>query len=550
MLGIFSFLGFTILVAVIAYMATRKTNEKSSDGYFLGGRSLTAGVIAGSLLLTNLSTEQIVGLNGSAYTDGLSVMAWETLAAIAMVVTAIFLLPRYLKGGLTTVPQFLSKRFDVTTKTITSGLFLTGYVVVLLPVILYSGSVAISGMFDVPSLLGVSDKTALIVCIWGIGVIGSIYAVFGGLKAVAVSDSINAIGLLIGGIMIPVFGLMAIGDGSVFGGLETLIAADPERFDSTGNHGQEVPFSTIFTGMMLVQLFYWGTNQQIIQRALGAKNLAEGQKGLLLASFLKILGPLILVLPGMIAYHYFDGGLASSDLAYPELVRAVLPAPLVGFFAAVLFGAILSSFNSVLNSSVTLFGIDIYKQHINKDAPEATVVKYGKIFGVCLALAGMFIAPLIANAGSLFNYLQEINGIYSIPILTIIIVGYLTKRVPAIAAKIGIVSGSVLYIISQFIVGPNRVEKALEAAKASGITDEAALRLVEADAYPHYLHVMAILFGLNVIIMLVIGKIWPRKEAYVLEYTEQVSIVPYKYVKQVGITVCVIVIGIYIYFAK
>ena len=550
MLGIISFLGFTILVAVIAYYATRKTNEKTSDGYFLGGRSLTAGMIAGSLLLTNLSTEQIVGLNGSAYKDGLSVMAWETLAAIAMVVTAIFLLPRYLKGGLTTVPQFLAKRFDVTTKTITSGLFLTGYVVVLLPVILYSGSVAISGMFDVPTLLGVSDKTALVVCIWGIGIIGSIYAVFGGLRAVVVSDSINAVGLMIGGILIPIFGLMAIGDGSVLIGIDTLMSTNPERFDSTGNHGQEVPFSTIFTGMMLVQLFYWGTNQQIIQRALGAKNLAEGQKGLLLASFLKILGPLILVLLGMIAYHYFDGGLASSDLAYPELVRAVLPKTLVGFFAAVLFGAILSSFNNVLNSSVTLFGIDIYKQHINKEAPEKTVVKYGKIFGICLALAAMFIAPLIANAGSLFNYLQEINGIYSIPILTIIVVGYLTKRVPAIAAKIGILSGSILYIISQFILKPNLVDTALEEAKASGITDEAALRLVEADAYPHFLHVMAMLFVANCLIMLTIGMIKPRAEAYELKYTEQVSIEPYKYVKQVGLTICAIVIFIYIYFAK
>lgn len=550
MLGIFSFMGFTLLVAVIAYLATRKTNENTSDGYFLGGRSLTAGVIAGSLLLTNLSTEQIVGLNGSAYKDGLSVMAWETLAAIAMVVTAIFLLPRYLKGGLTTVPQFLATRFDVTTKTITSGLFLTGYVVVLLPVILYSGSVAISGMFDVPTLLGVSDKTALVICIWGIGIIGSIYAVFGGLKAVAVSDSINAVGLMIGGILIPVFGLMAIGDGSVIAGIDILMTTNPERFDSTGNHGQEVPFSTIFTGMMLVQLFYWGTNQQIIQRALGAKNLAEGQKGLLLASFLKILGPLILVLPGMIAYHYFEGGLASSDLAYPELVRAVLPKTLVGFFAAVLFGAILSSFNSVLNSSVTLFGIDIYKQHINQGASEKTVVKYGKIFGICLALAAMFIAPMIANAGSLFNYLQEINGIYSIPILTIIVVGYLTKRVPAIAAKIGILSGSILYIISQFILKPDLVNTALEEAKASGITDEAALRLVEADAYPHFLHVNLILFLLNVGIMLIIGKLYPRETAYEQEYTKQVSIEPYKYVKQVGIVISVIVIGIYIYFAK
>ncbi|WP_373516655.1 solute:sodium symporter family transporter [Pricia sp.] len=550
MVGILSFLGFTVLVGVIAYLATRTTDETSSDGYFLGGRSLTAGVIAGSLLLTNLSTEQIVGLNGSAYKDGLSVMAWETLAAIAMVVTAIFLLPRYLKEGLTTVPQFLAKRFDVATKTITSGLFLTGYVVVLLPVILYSGSVAISGMFDVPTLLNVSDNTALVICIWGIGIIGSIYAVFGGLKAVVVSDSINAVGLIVGGILIPVFGLMAIGDGSVLEGLDTLISANPERFDSTGDPGQEVPFSTIFTGMMLVQLFYWGTNQQIIQRALGAKNLAEGQKGLLLASFLKILGPLILVLPGMIAYYYFEGGLASSDLAYPELVRAVLPKPLVGFFAAVLFGAILSSFNSVLNSSVTLFGIDIYKQHINTEAPERTVVKYGKIFGICLALAAMFIAPLIKDAGSLFNYLQEINGIYSIPIFTIIVIGYLTKRVPAIAAKIGIFSGSILYIISQFIVGPNLKENALEAAKAAGISDPVELGLVEAEAYPHYLHVMAILFVANMLIMLIIGKIWPRKEPFVLEYSKQVDIKPYRYVNQVGITVCIIVIGIYIYFAK
>ena len=158
MIGILSFVGFTAMVAIISYFATRTTDETSSDGYFLGGRSLTAGVIAGSLLLTNLSTEQIVGLNGSAYKDGLSVMAWETLAAIAIVVTAVFLLPRYLKGGLTTVPQFLAKRFDVTTKTITSALFLTGYVVVLLPVILYSGSVAISGMFNVPELLDVSKK--------------------------------------------------------------------------------------------------------------------------------------------------------------------------------------------------------------------------------------------------------------------------------------------------------------------------------------------------------------------------------------------------------
>ncbi|MEP2935252.1 MAG: solute:sodium symporter family transporter [Gilvibacter sp.] len=547
-MAILSFVGFTLLVAVIAYYATRKTNENTSDGYFLGGRSLTAGVIAGSLLLTNLSTEQIVGLNGSAYSEGILVMAWETLAAIAMVVTAMFLLPRYLKGGLTTVPTFLARRFDVATKTLTSGLFLTGYVVVLLPVILYSGSLAISGMFNVPEMLGVTHTQSIWICVWGIGIIGSIYAVFGGLKAVAVSDTINAIGLLIGGLLIPIFGLMLVGDGSILDGISTLTTENPEKFNAVGSETSSIPIATIFTGMMLVQLFYWGTNQQIIQRALAAKNLKEGQKGLILASFIKILGPLIVVLPGIIAYHVFQGNLENADSAYPMLVNKVLPSGLLGFFAAVLFGAILSSFNSVLNSSVTLFGVDIYKEHINKEADEKTVVKYGKRFGLGLALASMFIAPMLENAGSLFSYLQEINGIYSIPILTIIVVGYTTKWVPAIAAKIGLLSGSILYILSQFFLQPYFTEKALTQAAADGITDAAELAAVEAGAYPHFLHVMAILFVANILIMLAIGKKKPRATAYEQTYTKQVDITPWKHVKLAGAIVVLIVVSTYIYF--
>lgn len=552
MIGLISFVGFTALVAIISYYATRKTDESSSDGYFLGGRSLTAGVIAGSLLLTNLSTEQIVGLNGSAFKEGILVMAWETLAAIAMVVTALYLLPKYLKGGLTTIPQFLASRFDVTTKTLTSGLFLTGYVVVLLPTILYSGSLAIRGMFNVPELLGVSDTVALWICVWGIGIIGSIYAVFGGLKAVAVSDSINAIGLLIGGVLIPIFGLLLVGDGSLFDGIDKMQSSIPEKFNSIGSNTASVPFATIFTGMMLVQLFYWGTNQQIIQRALGAKNLQEGQKGLLLGSFIKILGPLIVVLPGIIAYYMSINGMldvSAPDEAYGELVKKVLPKELIGFFAAVLFGAILSSFNSVLNSSVTLFGIDIYKQHINNAANERTVVKYGKIFGVILAIASMIIAPFLENLSSIFDYLQRVNGIYSIPILTIIFVGFVTKRVPAIAAKIGLLSGSILYIISEFLIRPNFVNSALEKAQANGVISPEALEVVEAEAYPHFLHIMAILFVLNVLIMLLIGKFKPNKVSYEQEFTHEVDITPWKHAKIVGAIIVVIVISIYIYFS-
>lgn len=526
---IITFLAFTILVAVIAYLKTRNTDEDSSDGYFLGGRSLTGVVIAGSLLLTNLSTEQIVGLNGAAFKEGILVMAWETLAAIAMVVTAVFLLPRYLKGGITTVPQFLESRYDKMTKTITSGLFLSGYAIILLPIVLYSGALAINSMFHVPEMLGVSKNAALWITVWGIGIIGSIYAIFGGLKAVAVSDLINAIGLLIGGLMIPFFGLMAIGDGSISEGISTLITTNPEKFNSIGGPESAIPFATIFTGMMLVQLFYWGTNQAIIQRALGAKNLKEGQKGLLIASFIKILGPLIVVLPGIIAFHMFGNTLENPDEAYPMLVTKVLPSYLVGFFAAVLFGAILSSFNSALNSSVTLFGIDIYQSYFNKEASEKQVVWAGKKFGIILAIVSMCIAPLLVYASDgLFGYLQEANGIYSIPILTIIVVGYMTKYVPAIAAKIGIISGSVLYIISQFLIKP----------------------MVGEENYPHFLHVMAILFVLNIIIMLIIGKLKPREVAFEQVYTKQVDITPWKYLKVTGIAVCVIVLGIYIYFAQ
>lgn len=544
-----TFVGFTALVGIIAYLATRKIKDTSSDGYFLGGRSLTAGVIAGSLLLTNLSTEQIVGLNGSAYDSGLSVMAWETIAAIAMILTAIFLLPRYLKGGLTTIPQFLATRFDVSTKTFTSVLFLTGYVVVLLPVILYSGSLALSGMFDVPELLGVTHTQSIWICVWFIGIVGIFYAVFGGLKAVAVSDSINAVGLLIGGLLIPIFGLMYIGDGDLLAGLNILTSENPEKFTSIGEKTDPVPFHTLFTGMILVNLFYWGTNQQIIQRALAAKNLKEGQKGLLLAAFIKILGPIIVVLPGIIAYHIFQGSLPTADSAYPMLVSKVLPNAFVGFFAAVLFGAILSSFNGALNSSVTLFGLDVYKQHFNREADEKLVVKSGKTFGVILAFFAMFIAPLIAKAGNLFDYLQEVNGIYSIPILTVIVVGFTTKRVPAIAAKIGLISGCLLYVISQFLLQPYFVDAALESAALSGITDPATLDVIIADAYPHYLDVMTILFALNILIMLVIGKLYPRKEAYIQQYTKQVEITPWKYVYVIGSLIFLTVIGVYAYFA-
>lgn len=549
MLSIISFIGFTLLVAIIAWYATRTTNEKSADGYFLAGRSLGAVTIAGSLLLTNLSAEQIVGLNGQAFTEGVLVMAWETLAAIAMILTALILLPKYMKGGITTIPQFIESRFDKQTKSILSILFLIAYGLVLLPTVLYSGSLAFSSMFDLPSLLGVSQNMTIWICVWSIGIIGSIYAIFGGLKAVAVSDLINAIGLLAGGLLIPVFGLLEIGDGSVADGLNRLWETNPEKFNVKGEVDASIPFGTVFTGMILAQMYYWGTNQAILQRVFGAKSLKEGQKGVILAALVKFLIPVIVVLPGVIAWHLFDGNLKNADLAYPELVQKVLPPAFMGFFAAVLFGAVLSSFNSLLNSSATLFGFDLYKRYFKKEATELQTVKAGKSFGILLAIISLFIAPFIASApDGLFSYIQESLGSLSVPIFAVVVVGIYTKRVPALGAKIVLVGGVLLYLVSQFVFSPYFVENALSNAAANGITDPKSLSVIKAEAYPHFLHVMGILFVLNVLFMLVVGKYYPRKTAYEEVVTDDVDTTPWKYALLAGGIITAMVLGTYLIF--
>lgn len=548
-LSIISFLGFTLLVAFIAWYATRKTDESSADGYYLGGRSLGAITIAGSLLLTNLSAEQIVGLNGQSFAQGVLVMAWETLAAISMIVTAIYLLPKYMRSGITTIPEFVQERFDAQTKSILSILFLVAFGAVLLPTILYSGSLAFSTMFDLPETLGISQSAVIWICVLSIGIIGSIYAIFGGLKAVAVSDLVNAIGLLIGGLLIPIFGLVLIGDGNISEGLSELWTENPDKFNAKGDIDSFIPFSTIFTGMMIAQMYYWGTNQSILQRVFGAKSLADGQKGMILAGFVKFLIPIIVVLPGIIAWHIFGNDLENADQAYPALVRKVLPGAFLGFFAAVLFGAVLSSFNSLLNSSSTLFGIDLYRQYFDKNASELKMVKAGKVFGILLALISMSIAPFIANApDGLFSYIQESLGSLSVPILAVVVVGMATKNVPALGAKIVLTVGVLMYLISQFVLSPHFVDVALTEAATNGITDAKELGIIKAKAYPHFLHIMGILFVINVGFMLLMGKLYPNKNVYKPKVTEEIDITPWKYAKVVGIAITILVLSTYLIF--
>lgn len=548
-LSIISFLGFTILVGFVAWYATRKTDESTADGYYLGGRSLGAITIAGSLLLTNLSAEQIVGLNGQSFAEGVLVMAWETLAAIAMIFTAIYLLPKYMRSGITTIPEFIQDRFDGQTKAILSILFLIAFGVVLLPTILYSGSLAFSTMFNLPETLDISQGAVIQLCVWAIGIIGIIYAIFGGLRAVAISDLVNAIGLLIGGLLIPIFGLMVIGGGSVTDGLDILWTSNPEKFNAKGSVTSSIPFGTIFTGMMIAQMYYWGTNQSILQRVFGAKSLKEGQKGMILAGFVKFLIPVIVVLPGIIAWHLFEGNLENADQAYPALVRKVLPGAYLGFFAAVLFGAILSSFNSLLNSSATLFGFDLYRQYFNKNASDKQTVRAGKIFGFFLAIVSILISPLIANApDGLFAYIQESLGSLSVPILAVVTMGIVSKKVPAIGAKIVLIGGVIMYLVSQFVLSPYFVNKALKDAALFGITNTEQLAIIKAKAYPHFLHIMGILFVVNSIIMLIVAKIKPKQDEYLPKITQEIDIVPWKYAKIIGLIITILVLSTYLIF--
>lgn len=496
LLTIVSFVGFTGLVLGLSYYLTRKNDSSSQEGYFLAGRGLTGWIIAASLLLTNLSTEQMVGLNGQGYMFNMSGMGFEIGASLALIIVAFFFLPRYLKKGYATIPDFIGERYDAVTKQFVNFLFLAGYVLILLPVVLYSGAIGMGGIFDIMGVFNVDYMTAIIIVVVAIGVLGVVYSLAGGLRIMAVADTLNGIGLIIGGLMIPIFALMYVGGGDMLGGLKTVIEAHPEKFNAIGGPNDPVPFLTMFTGMFLVNLFYWGCNQTIIQRALAAKNLKEGQKGLLLAAVFKLIGPIYLIIPGIVAFHIFqDNPLQIGDMAYPMLVNKVLPFYLTGFFAAVLFGAILSSFNAALNSTSTLFMLNIYKPYIKPDATDKQVVFAGKVVAVILAVFSMCVAPLIAKAPSgLFNYLQMVNGFYNVPIFTLIIFGMLNKRAPAWAAKVTLVCFIIAYGLTQIPFAGKEAIPLL--GWLSGI---------------HYLHVMAILFVIAVAFMWLTGIYWPTK---------------------------------------
>jgi len=304
-----TFVAFTVLVAVISWWKTRDDDLSTKEGYFLAGRGLPGIVIAGSLMMTNLSAEQLVGTNGQSFSGNMSTMAWEATSAFALIVLAFVFLPKLLKGGIATIPEFFEMRYDTFTMRLFSVLFLVAYVITMLPTILYSGAVALVRIFDIESMFGISYFSAITIICVGTGVIGMCYAVFGGLKAVAYSDTINGIGLIIGGFAVPILAFIALGklDGGGFmAGVQHFITATPEKMNAWSAPSAlppEIPWPLLCTGMFVNNLFYWATNQSIIQRSLGGQNLAESQKGAIWAGFFKCLDVFVIVIPGIMAYQ-------------------------------------------------------------------------------------------------------------------------------------------------------------------------------------------------------------------------------------------------------
>lgn len=435
----------------------RRSNQSDARTYFLADRRLPWPQVAGSLLLTNLSTEQLIGLNGAASIHGAVVMAWEVMAVFGLLALAWYFLPRYWSGNITTIPEFLEQRFDRATRRLLGTILLITLAGNVLPFVLYSGGLAISGMFGLPALLHCSPAQALFLATVGIGLVGGAYVIFGGMRAVAFSDTIYGVGVLAGAVLIPALALWRVGHGDWMNGLRAVRGDERLRFDPIGGPNSNVPFSTLVTGLLLINLFYWATNQVIVQRSFGARSFAEAQKGILATAGLKLLGPLYLVLPGIVAAHWFGGAVGNGDLAYARLVGAVLPEYLIGVFAAVLVGSVLSAFNGGLHSAATLFGLDIYRNWFRPGADDRSMLRAGKIFAAVVCVAAIAGSGLIGGAPEgVFTLMKRIMAAFNIPLLAVVAMGMLTKRVPAWAARAALVGGVVSYFVLLWALGDGR----------------------------------------------------------------------------------------------
>ncbi len=440
------FITYCLLIVVIGLWVsrTKKGVKKTAQDYFLASKSLPWWAIGASLIAANISAEQMIGMSGSGYAIGLGIASYEWMAAITLIIVGKYFLPVFLEKKIYTMPQFLEMRYDGRVRTAMATFWLVVYVFVNLTSVLYLGALAIE------TIMGIPIGYAII----GLALFAAVYSIYGGLKAVAWTDVVQVIFLIGGGLVTTFLALDAVSDGQgVIAGFMNLLDQAPEKFNMIlkegelmipdGNGGMKDAYmdlpgiGVIVGGMWIANLSYWGFNQYIIQRGLAAKSIKEAQRGVIFAGYLKILIPLIVVIPGIAAFVLTrDSGLIDpSDKAYPWLLHNYVPAGIRGLAFAALAAAIVSSLASMLNSTSTIFTMDIYKKFINKDVSDTKMVNVGRITSfVALIIAVLSAQPLLGNLDQAFQYIQEFTGFVTPGVVVIFCFGLFWKRINADAA--------------------------------------------------------------------------------------------------------------------
>jgi SSS family solute:Na+ symporter len=424
----------TAAIAFITYLKCRgeaRHAGNSNKEFFLAGGGLSWLYIAGSITITNLSTDQLLGMNGNQ----MALLAWwELSGVVGLSILAWVFLPIYYRNDCTTVTELLEKKYgDKNVRAVIAAMFLFGNIAVFQPIVLYSGALMMKSMFALPI------PTVLLAAIFGVA--GSLYAIFGGLRAAAVVDTYSGILLLFMAMLVVFLSLAAIHWD--FSGIP------PERISMIGGPDSPIPWPTLLTGMIFIQTFYWSTNQTITQRAMAAPNLREAQKGVFAATVIRLLVvPAIVVIPGVVSYKLF-GHL--GDAAYGKIVWHVLPNWLSGIFAAAIASAVLAHFTSLLNSSAALYVCDIHEKFVNPNPNVAKLNLWSIVGFVILAIA---IVPFYDGAPSIINLVQQLNGLISMPVLSVFVVALLFRGVDPRAAISGMLFGLALYGFSTFVWSP------------------------------------------------------------------------------------------------
>ena len=444
------FVGYAILILGVGLWMSRdkKGQQKTAEDYFLASKSLPWWAIGASLIAANISAEQFIGMSGSGFASGLAIASYEWMAALTLIIVGKYFLPIFIEKGIYTIPEFVEKRYSTNLKTILAVFWIGLYVFVNLTTVLYLGALALETILGIPLIYGVI----------GLALFAAAYSLYGGLSAVAWTDVIQVVFLILGGTITTYLALNIVSGGEGFiSGLKTVYHAVPERFamilkPENPEYVSLPGIGVLVGGMWVANLYYWGFNQYIIQRTLAAKSLKEAQKGILFAAFLKLIIPLIVVIPGIAAYVIINdpnimaslGDLAlqntpssdATDKAYPWLLQ-LLPVGLKGLAFAALTAAIVSSLASMLNSTSTIFTMDIYKQYIGRDSSDKTIVSVGRISAAVALLIAVFIAPLLQNLGQAFQFIQEYTGVVSPGILAVFLLGLFWKQTSNRGAIVG-----------------------------------------------------------------------------------------------------------------